>query len=193
MIAVGNKGVLTTPLLRGAERSGVKCIFKESFPMALYAIARTAKQKGGSVASSGHHNDRTRETLNADPGKRDHNRILIGDERNVRETVTQVIEEYGGKPRSDSVEAVEMVLTATHDYFTDERGEIDEEKLEKFVDQAVAFLRDPESGGICVKAVLHLDERTPHIQAHKVPVDPEGKLNCKHYFGGREKMRAYQG
>ena len=160
--------------------------------MPLYAIARTAKQKGGSVASSGHHNDRTRETLNADPDRRDQNQLLIGDDRNVRERVMEVIQEHGGKPRSDSVEAVEMMLTATHDFFTDEHDEIDEKKVKKFVDQAKAFLRDPRSGGICVKAVLHLDERTPHVQAHKVPIDPQGKLNCKHYFGGRAKMAAFQ-
>jgi regulatory protein YycI of two-component signal transduction system YycFG len=160
--------------------------------MPIFAIARTAKQKGGSVASSGHHNDRTRETLNADPDRKDQNRVLIGDDRNVRELVTEVIHEHGGKPRSDSVEAVEMVLTATHAFFTAERGGIDHEKVEKFVDQAKAFLNDPRSGGICVKAVLHMDERTPHVQAHKVPIDPNRKLNCKHYFGGREKMEAYQ-
>jgi hypothetical protein len=160
--------------------------------MPLYAIARTTKQKGGSVASSGHHNDRTRETLNADPERLGHNRILIGDDRNVRERVSEVIREHGGKPRSDSVEAVEIMLTATHEYFIDEHGEIDEKKLAKFLEQAKAFLRDPRSGGICVKAVLHLDERTPHVHGHKVPIDPNGKLNCKFYLGGREKMAAFQ-
>jgi hypothetical protein len=157
-----------------------------------FAIARTAKQKGGGVAASGHHNDRTRETLNADPARAHLNRTLIGDSRNVREIVSEVIAEHGGCPRSDSVEAVEIMLTATHEYFTDEKGEIEMERVEKFVDRALAFLEDPRSGGICVKAELHLDERTPHIQAHKVPIDPEGKLNCKHYFGGREKMAAFQ-
>jgi hypothetical protein len=160
--------------------------------MPQFAIARTAKQKGGSVASSGHHNDRTRETLNADPSRKDENRTLIGDDRNVREIVTEVIQGQGGKPRSDSVEAVEMMLTATRSFFTDERDEIDMKKVDQFVERATAFLEDPRSGGLCVKAVLHLDERTPHIQAHKVPIDPQGKLNCKHYFGGREKMERFQ-
>lgn len=50
------------------------------------------------------------------------------------------------------------------------------------------FLRDECSGGKLVKAVLHLDEHTPHIHAHKVPLDPDGNLNAKHYLGGRDKM-----
>lgn len=160
--------------------------------MPLYAIARTAKQKGGGVAASGHHNDRTRETLNADPEKREQNRILIGDQRNVRELVTEVIEAHGGKPRSDSVEAVEMVLTATRSYFTNNAGKIDQKQVDRFVERAVAFLKDPRSGGVCVKAVMHLDEQTPHVQAHKVPIDPQGKLNCKHYLGSRRKLSAWQ-
>jgi hypothetical protein len=167
-------------------------IIDRRFSMPLYAIARIAKQKGGSVASSGHHNDRTRETLNADPARLGQNRLLIGEDRNVRELVTEVIGAHGGKPRSDSVEAVEMVLTATPDFFRDEQGEIDQKRLDRFVEQAVAFLKDTRSGGICVKAILHLDEQTPHIQAHKVPIDQQGKLNCKHYFGGRQKMESFQ-
>jgi len=137
--------------------------------MPLYAIARIAKQKGGSIASSSHHNDRTRETLNVDPARLGQNRLLIGEDRNVRELVTEVIDVHGGKPRSDSVEVVEMVLTATPTFFRHEHGEIDQKMLDRFVERAVVFLKAPGSGGICVKAVLHLDKQTPHIQAHKLP------------------------
>lgn len=160
--------------------------------MPQYAIARIAKQKGSSVASSGHHNDRTRETLNADPSRHDQNRVLIGDDRNVRESVTEVIDRHGGLPRHDSVEAVEMVLTASPSYFLDERGRIDPERLDRFVERGVAFLKDPRSGGVCVKATLHMDEHSPHIQAHKVPITPDGKLSAKHYFGSRAKLSEFQ-
>lgn len=157
-----------------------------------YAVARMAKQKGGSVGSCGHHNDRTRTTINADPDRKGLNRVLIGDDRNVREIVSEVIEAHGGKPRRDSVEALELVLTATREHFTDAHGEIVQEKVDRFLERAVAFLEDPRSGGICVKAVLHLDERTPHVQAHKVPITPEGKLSCKYYFGEKRQWVEFQ-
>lgn len=148
-----------------------------------------SKQKGGSVGSSGHHNDRTRETPNADPERGHLNRVLIGNDRNVREAVSEVIAEHGGKFRADSVEAIEFLLSASHEFFLDDRGEIDPKKVERFCGQAVRFLNDRRNGGICVKAVLHLDERTPHIHAHTVPIDPKGRLNCKHYLDGRAKLR----
>lgn len=41
-----------------------------------FAIARIAKLKGGSIKASGQHNDRSRETPNADPVREDENRVL---------------------------------------------------------------------------------------------------------------------
>lgn len=155
-----------------------------------FCIIGVAKQKGGSVGSSGLHNDRGRETPNADPEREHLNRVLIGPDRGVRELVTEVIEEHGGKPRRDSVEAVEILLSASPEFFEDEDERKAAEKLERFVEQAVKFLEDPRNCGRCVKAVLHLDERTPHIHAHKVPIDPEGRLNASHYLDGRARMRA---
>lgn len=156
--------------------------------MPTYAILGVAKQKGGSVALSGHHNDRTRSVPNADPERTHLNRVLHGDDRNVRETVTEIIDGHGGKPRKDSVEAIEILCKASPAYFKEKDPVKRQEKLDAFVEQAMQFLRDERSGGKLVKAVLHLDERTPHIHAHKVPIDPDGKLNARHYTGGREKM-----
>jgi hypothetical protein len=157
-----------------------------------FAIARIVKLKGGSVKASAQHNDRTRETPNADPERREENRILIGDDSPVHERVTQVIEEHGGKPRSDSVECVEILLTASPEFFLDENGEMAPDRVESFVERATRFLKEEAVVGRCIKAVLHADERTPHVQAHCVPIDPKGKLNCKHFFGGRVKLSAFQ-
>lgn len=146
-----------------------------------FVIARIAKQKGGSVGASGQHNDRTRETPNADPARIKDNEVLIGPDRPVREIVDEIIAEHGGKPRSDSVEAVEVLITASPEWFLDDLGNLDAKKVERFKERSVALLRDPRSGGVCAKATFHGDERSPHIQAHMVPIDPSGKLNCKYY------------
>lgn len=156
----------------------------------MYAILGISKQKGGSVALSGHHNDRTREVPNADPARTHLNRTLYGDDRNVREIITEFIKAHGGKPRKDAVEAIELLCKASPQFFAEKDPEKLQEKVDRFVEQAMQFLQDERSGGTLVKAVLHLDEHTPHIHAHKVPIDPEGKLNAKYYTGGRELMEA---
>jgi hypothetical protein len=157
-----------------------------------YAIARMAKQKGGSVGSSSLHNGRQRETPNADPEREKDNRVLVGGDRPTPELVRQVIDEHGGKFRDNSVEAVEVLLTASHEWWLDDDDRIDPKKVDQFCEAAREWLLDKKTGGVCVKAVLHLDERTPHIHAHKVPIDPKGRLNCKHYFGTKDHFRRWQ-
>ena len=154
-----------------------------------YCTIGVHKQKGGNGGSSSRHNDRERETPNADPERMHLNRVLIGDERNARERVREIIEEHGGKPRKDSVEAVELVLSASHEYFVGRDGEIDPERLERWVEKEMEFLRDRRNCGICAKAVLHLDERTPHIHAHMVPVTEDGRLSATHFLDGPKKMQ----
>ena len=39
---------------------------------------------------------------------------------------------------------------------------------------------------------IQLDETTPHLVAYVVPIDKKGKLNCRHFLGGRDKMTAMQ-
>jgi hypothetical protein len=148
-----------------------------------------SKQKGGNVGSSSRHNDRQRDTPNADPERTPLNRVLIGDDRNARYRVREIISEHGGKPRRDSVEAVELLLSASHEYFARPDGEIDPERLERWVEQATKFLRDRSNCGICAKAVLHLDERTPHIHAHMVPITEKGRLSATHFLDGPKKMQ----
>jgi len=43
-----------------------------------------------------------------------------------------------------------------------------------------------------VKLYLHMDETTPHLHAVVIPIDPKGKLNCRHFLGGADKLSALQ-
>jgi hypothetical protein len=155
--------------------------------MPKYAILGIHKQKGGSITLSGRHNDRTQPVPNADPARTHLNRVLAGDGRPTRELVTEIIKQHGGKPRKDSVEAIEYLCEASPQFFAEKDPQKFKEKVDAFVEQAMQFLQDERSGGKLAKAVLHMDEHTPHIHAHKVPIDPAGNLNNKHYLGGRDK------
>ena len=116
---------------------------------------------------------------------------MIGDRRPLREIVTEMIDRHGGRPRRDSVECVELLLGASPEYFTEGRDRVNPERVRAFAGQTVEFLRE-QYGERCVKAVLHLDEKTPHVQAFMVPIDERGRLNCKRFFGSREKLRQFQ-
>lgn len=157
-----------------------------------YIIASGQKLKGSSVAASGQHVDRSVHTPNADPEKSAENTHLIGGDVPLEKAVEKIINQHGGKPRSDSVECIEFVLSASPKFFEKSDGNRDMQKVRAFADASMTFINDDEKCGKCVKAVLHLDEMTPHIHVHKVPIDPTGKLNCKHFFGSKAQGIKFQ-
>ncbi|MFN2455490.1 MAG: MobV family relaxase [Pyrinomonadaceae bacterium] len=158
--------------------------------MPQYAIARHSKLKGSSVSASCHHAFRTKDTPNADHEKTADNRVIHGDTRPLREKVDERINLTDARTRSDNVECLEYLFTASHEFFFDERGTLNEENLDRWVELNMEFVHE-ECGPDLIGAVLHMDERTPHITAYRVPLK-DGKLNCKFFYGTKEKNREFQ-
>ncbi|MDV2998183.1 MAG: hypothetical protein N4J56_007888 [Chroococcidiopsis sp. SAG 2025] len=161
-----------------------------------HAIARIAKLKGGGIAASEQHTKRQRETPNANPEIQNIRFIGQPDTASPPDLETLVRQRIGGQAiRKNAVECVEMVLTASPEYFRpDEPGRAGYyhlQQLENF-QQAVHQWLDEKYGDRIVRAELHLDEATPHIHAYLVPLDEKGKLNCRALFGGREKLSKFQ-
>lgn len=161
-----------------------------------HAIARIAKLKGGSIAASEQHTKRQRETPNANPEIQNIRFIGQPDTSITPNLETLVRERIGNQTiRKNAVECVEMVLTASPEYFRPDdpalAGYYHPIQLENF-QQAVHKWLDEKYGDRIVRAELHLDEATPHIHAYLVPLDEKGKLNCRALFGGREKLSKFQ-
>ncbi len=160
------------------------------------AIARIAKLKGGSIAASEQHTKRQRETPNANPEVENIRFIGQQDTHNGSTLETLVRERIGDQTiRKNAVMCVEMVLTASPEYFRPDdpglAGHYEPQRLEDF-QQAVHQWILNKYGDRIVRAELHLDEATPHIHAYLVPLDEKGKLNCRGLFGGREKLSRFQ-
>lgn len=155
-------------------------------------IMRTSKIKTvGNVAGAGAHCSRARETPNANlSGPAPYYAVGSGD---LAADVQRRITESGAATRKDSVLAVEILLTASPDYFDDAS------KTKQFANAALAFCRDEFGSDNVVSAVLHTDESTPHLHIHVVPIDetprkrgPNVRLNAKKWFGGKQKMSKLQ-
>lgn len=162
-----------------------------------YSICRIAKLKnGGAITASEKHTLRQRETPNADLTKE--NERFIGNPA-TPEISTLELEVFARigeqKIRKDAVLCVEILLTASPEYFRpDEQGKAgkwDIEQLDAWKQANHQWLSQKFSDRI-VRAELHLDEATPHIHAYLVPLDERGKLNCKSIFGGRAKLSQFQ-
>jgi hypothetical protein len=183
-----------------------------------YIILRTAKQKTkGNIASLGQHLQRTRDTPNADPDLTHQNEILRGSADLLADVDARLaeLEAVNGKPNKNAVLCVEHLIAFSPDFvhFFKEDGndypfprstpepypswlvaesQVDRDRLEGFVDKALAWLDKRYGLENVVNVQLHLDESSPHIHATVVPVDERGRLNCRAFLGGRQLMRDMQ-
>lgn len=158
-----------------------------------YSVCRIEKIKTwANLATSAQHTIRARETKNADLSVS--NTWLIGaPEDDINRLV---VEKIGAQPiRSNAVLAVEILLTASPDYFRPHdstlAGIYISQRVEDFASACTDWLTTRYFDKV-VRAILHLDESTPHIHAYIVPLDNRGKLNARELFNGRYKMSELQ-
>ena len=174
-------------------------------------VARLAKVSGfGTVGVMGEHQARTRPTPNADPALLARNEWLVRPEGGLVDAVKtrieraetlrrEAAEQAGRKPpkkrRSDAVLAVEMILSASAEFFRPDRPweakTYDEERMTAWRDASLAWLKG-RYGDNLASAVLHLDEATPHIHAVFVPLTEDHRLSASDLIGRREDLRQFQ-
>jgi len=168
-----------------------------------YAICRTAKLKtAGNLGGVNDHLHRLRETPNADRELTYQNQQLRGGD-DLAADVQARLDAAGCTVRKNAVLAVEHVLTVSPEFLNFHKGEAngkpallgsqtDRERLAQFRARALEWVDERYGRENVVSAVLHVDEKTPHLHIIVVPIDQKGKLNCRAYLGGAEKMRAMQ-
>lgn len=159
-------------------------------------VARIAKLKtAGQIAGALAHNARTRTVLNAQPAVEGGRCIaLVPTPEAPLEKWAEIVGDQ--TVRSNAVRAVEIVLSASPEYFRpgepEAAGQYDKQRTEQWVRANLDWLKQ-EWGDRLLSCHLHLDEATPHIQAVIIPLDGEtGRLNCRGHFGGRKKMAEFQ-
>jgi hypothetical protein len=158
-----------------------------------YCICRISKLKSaGAISSSIDHVERKRDTPNADPSMVNEKFISTSSEKLVEQVYNRIGDQ---KIRTNGVLCVEILLTASPEYFRPgdmtKAGQWDGQQLDSWKEANKNWLAD-KFGDKLVRAELHLDESTPHIHAYLVPLDENGKLNCKSIFGGRQKLSQFQ-
>ncbi len=83
------------------------------------------------------------------------------------------------KVRKDSVRAIKFMLTASPGWFE----KATKEQFEQWQEANVDWLKTKYGEANLVSAVLHVDEQTPHIHAHIVPITADGRLSAKDLIG----------
>lgn len=152
--------------------------------MARYAIMRTRKLKtDGNVGASLAHAWRDRETPNADQAKTPENYHTGANSR--AEAMAKYRALLPEKVRKNGVRCIEYLVTYSPDALRKP------EDKSAYFNAALDWLR-AKHGKALFYAGIHIDEKTPHLYAYAVPLDARGKLNCRSFLGGREKLSALQ-
>lgn len=157
-----------------------------------YAILRFAKYKGPEISGIEAHNERTKEKYESnpdiDPTRTHLNFHLIKPERKYRAESEKQIAEAGCRTRSDSVRVVEALITATPEFFKGKKRA----EIKEFFNEALEFIKQNQAPETIISAVVHLDEKSPHMHLCFVPLTEDGRLSAKDIVGNKKKLTWWQ-
>lgn len=159
---------------------------------AQYAILRFAKYKGPEIGHIESHNERTKEKYASNPDvdtSRSHlNFHLVTPQRKYRAEAEKQIAEAGCRTRSDSVRVVEALVTASPEFFKGKKkGEI-----KAYFQEALGFIQEHQDPKTIISAVVHMDEKTPHMHLCFIPLTADGRLSAKEIVGNKKKLTQWQ-
>lgn len=159
---------------------------------AQYGILRFAKYKGPEIGHIEAHNERTKETYPSNPDvdteKSKYNLHLITPKRKYRAEAERQIAETGCRTRSDSVRVVEALITASPEFFKGKKRA----EIKEYFSYALEFIKANQSEKTIISAVVHMDEKTPHMHLCFIPITDDGRLSAKEIVGNKKKLTWWQ-
>ena len=159
---------------------------------AQYAILRFQKYKGPEISQIEAHNERTKEKYASNPDvdtARTHlNFHLIRPNGAYRDVSNLQIANAHCRTRKDSVRVVEALITASPEFFEGKKPQ----EVRAFFEEALRFLEKYQAKDTIISAVVHMDEKTPHMHLTFVPLTPDKRLSAKDILGGKKKLTQWQ-
>ena len=153
---------------------------------------RFAKYKGPEIGRIEAHNERTKETYASNPdidtSRSKQNFHLITPQRKYRAEAEKQIAEAQCRVRSDSVRVVETLITASPDFFQGKQLP----EIKAFFEDALAFIQAHQTKETIISAVVHMDEKTPHMHLSFIPLTADKRLSAKDIVGNKKKLTWWQ-
>ena len=156
-----------------------------------YAILRFAKHKGGASKALSAHHERTKEIYASNPDI-DKNRTmqnyhLIAPRWSYGQEIRHRIRMAGCRVRRDSVKFVETLITTSPEF-----AKAHESEMPEYFERALGFLKERVGEENIISAVVHMDEKTPHLHLCFVPLTKDKRLSAKEILGNKKTMIRWQ-
>ena len=159
--------------------------------MAQHAILRFEKHKGNPARPLEAHHERQKEQYASNPdidtSRSKYNFHIVKPEGRYYHFIQNRIEQAGCRTRKDSTRFVDTLITASQEFF---KGKPPKE-IQAFFQRAADFLIDRVGRENIVSAVVHMDEKTPHLHLTFVPLT-ENRLCAKEIIGNRANLTKWQ-
>ena len=156
-----------------------------------YTILRFAKQKGGAARSIDAHHERTKEEYASNPdidkSRTVQNYHLIAPRWSYGQEIRHRISMAGCRVRRDSVKFVETLITTSPEF-----AKAHESEMLEYFERALGFLKERVGEENIFSAVVHMDEKTPHLHLCFVPLTKDGRLSAKEILGNKKTMIQWQ-
>ena len=156
-----------------------------------YAILRFAKHKGGASKALSAHHERTKEIYASNPDI-DKNRTMqnyhiVTPRWSYEQEIRHRIRMAGCRVRKDSVKFVDTLVTVSPGF-----AKAHEAEMPEYFNRAFDFLKERVGEENIISAVVHMDEKTPHLHLCFVPLTKDGRLSAKEILGNKKTMIRWQ-
>ena len=159
---------------------------------AQYGILRFKKYKGPAISPIEAHNERTKEQYASNPdidvSRSRYNLHLVQPQGKYRAEADRMITAAHCRVRKDSVRVVEALVTASPEFFKDKS----QSEVKAYFEYTLKFLESKQSPDTFLSAVVHMDEKTPHLHLCFVPLTSDGWLSAKEIIGNKKKLVKWQ-
>ncbi|WP_210134251.1 MULTISPECIES: MobV family relaxase [unclassified Staphylococcus] len=161
-----------------------------------YSIVRVSKVKSG-TNTTGIQKHVQRENNNYENEDIDHSKThlnydLVNDNnQNFNNLIEEKIEQnYTGKRkiRTDAVKHIDGLITSDNEFFNNKTPE----DTKRFFEHAKEFLEQEYGKDNLLYAMVHMDEKTPHMHYGVVPITDDGRLSAKEVVGNKKALTEFQ-
>ncbi|MBE6771135.1 MAG: plasmid recombination protein [Ruminococcaceae bacterium] len=153
---------------------------------------RFAKYKGPEISRIEAHNERTKEVYSSNPDvdteRSKYNIHLVKPNSKYRAEAERQIAAAGCRTRTDSVRIVETLITASPEFFKGKK----KAQVREYFEHSLKFILKHVPKERIISAVIHVDEKTPHMHLSFVPITEDGRLSAKDIVGNRKKLTWWQ-
>lgn len=160
--------------------------------MPQYAILRFSKCKLAPAGALEAHHERKKKRYASNPdvdtSRSGENFHIVQPAKSYRQEIKQRIQAAGCRTRKDSTIFVDTIITASPALF---KGK-SKQAVRAYFTEAIAFMTQKVGEGNIFAAVVHMDERTPHMHLCFTPITGDGRLSAKEILGSRAQLSHWQ-